>query len=100
VARGDAALAALLAVGIEASVRAVLDVDRFDTSSDQEYVDRLFVPGLRRAGDFGTAALSRDGLIIVHNAGARFTVKGLQVRPQPLSVKEIVEVITSQGPRP
>jgi len=100
VARGDEALAALLALGIEPSARAVLDVDRFDTSSDQEYADRLFVPGLRRAGDFGTAALSRDGLIIVHNAGDRFTVKGLQVRPQPLSVKEIVEVITSQDPRP
>jgi len=27
-------------------------------------------------------------------------VKGLQVRPQPLSVKEIVSIITSVGPRP
>jgi len=27
-------------------------------------------------------------------------VKGLQVRPQPLSVKEIVSIITSPGPRP
>jgi len=100
VARGDAALAALLAVSVEPSSRAVLDVDRFDISSDQEYVDRVFVPGIRRAGDFQTAAASKDGLVIVHNAGDRFAVKGLQVRPQPLSVKEIVSIITSVGPRP
>jgi hypothetical protein len=100
VARGEAALAALLAVSIEPSAKAVLDVDRFDVSNDQLYAERVFIPGLRRAGDFATAALSRDGLIVVHNAGDRFTVKGLQVRPQQLLVNEIVDVVTSVGPRP
>jgi hypothetical protein len=100
VARGDAALAALLAASIEPVPVAVLDVDRFDTSNDQQYVDRLFIPGIRRAGDFQTAALSRHGVTIVHNAGDRFTVKGLQVRSQALPTKEIVEALTAPPPKP
>src|SRR5205807_4943171 len=51
VADGDAALAALLAVSIWPVERAVLDVGAFDSSSDASFLERLYIPGLRRAGD-------------------------------------------------
>ena len=51
VAAGDAALAGLLALAIETERRAVLDVGDFDTASDAAFVERLYMPGLRRAGD-------------------------------------------------
>jgi dienelactone hydrolase len=99
VARGDAALAALLAIGIEPSPVAVLDVERFDTSNDQNYVDRLFIPGIRRAGDFQTADDSQRGVTIVHNAGDRFAVKSVDVRAQSLTTNDIVAAITAPAPR-
>ena len=48
---GDAALAGLLASAIETGRLAILDVGDFDTSSDAAFVERLYMPGLRRAGD-------------------------------------------------
>ena len=52
VADGDAALAAFLARAVVPIPASVLDVGRFDTSSDAAYIDRLYIPGLRRAGIF------------------------------------------------
>ena len=48
---GDAALAGMLALAMETGRRAVLDVGDFDTSSDAAFLERLYMPGLRRAGD-------------------------------------------------
>lgn len=95
VARGDAALAALLAASVEPVSVAVLDVDRFDTSDDQNYLDKLFIPGLRRAGDLQTAVRARPGRTIVHNAGDRFIVKGLEPLSKTLTTKEIVDAIVT-----
>jgi hypothetical protein len=71
VASGDAALAALLAAALVPGRAAVLDIGRFDTSSDQDFLDHLYVPGLRRAGDLGTAAELAGSQVVVHNAGER-----------------------------
>jgi hypothetical protein len=90
VADGDAAPAALLASAIVPVRRAVLDVGRFDTSSDAAFLDRVYIPGLRRAGDFQTAASMAGGEVIVHDAGDAFRVTGLHVRPQKLTAREIV----------
>ena len=98
VARGEAALAALLAASVEPVSVAVLDVDRFDTSDDQAFVDRLFIPGLRRAGDLQTAARTGPAVTIVHNAGDRFDVKGLQPQPRPLTTAEVVKAILAARP--
>jgi hypothetical protein len=92
VADGDAAPAALLASAIVPVRRAVLDVGRFDTSSDAAFLDRVYIPGLRRAGDFQTAASMAGGEVIVHDAGDAFRVTGLHVRPQKLTAREIVAV--------
>jgi hypothetical protein len=93
VASGDAALAGLLALGIAEAPLAILDVDRFDRSSDAAFLERLDIPGLRRAGDLATAASLARGTVIVHDAGDRFAVTGIDIRPEQLAVPEIVTVL-------
>jgi hypothetical protein len=93
VAGGDAALAALLAAAVVDMPAAVLDVGGFDTSDDQQFVERLYVPGLRRAGDLQTAADVAKGRIVLHNAGETFAVNGARVQRTPMSAKEIVAAI-------
>ncbi len=89
VADGDAALPALLAAAIAPVRRAILDVDRFDTSNDQQFIDRVDIPGLRRAGDFQTAASMAGSNVVAHNAGDRFAVRGIRVEARQLTPKEI-----------
>jgi hypothetical protein len=98
VADGDAALAALLASGFAPTPIAILDVGRFDTSSDAAYVERLYIPGLRRAGDLQTAASLARGKVLVHNAGDRFAVSGVEVRARSLTPEEIVRTLRQVAP--
>ena len=93
VADGDVALAAILAAAIVPLPIAVLDVGRFDTSSDAQYVERLYIPGLRRAGDLQTAASLARGKVLVHNAGDRFGVSGVEVQARPLTPEEVVRTL-------
>lgn len=90
VASGDAALAGLLASAVEPGRSAVLDVGVFDTASDASFVDRLYTPGLRRAGDLSTAAAMAGDRVVVHNAGERFTLSGRPVRREKLSGRELI----------
>jgi hypothetical protein len=89
VADGDAALAALLAAAIAPASRAILDVGGFDTTSDAAFLDRVYIPGLRRAGDFQTSAAMIRADVTVHDAGDGFRVTGLQVEPRKLTAREI-----------
>lgn len=93
VAEGDAALAAILAAAIVPIRVAVLDVANFDTASDQAFVDHLYIPGLRRAGDFQTAAGMARGELIIHNAGTSFAVPALHPQPSKLAAAEIAAVV-------
>ena len=70
VARGDTALAGLLAAAVAPVSLAVLDFEGFDHDQDAHYVDRLYIPGLLRAGGLRTAAWMARGHVIVHNAPA------------------------------
>jgi hypothetical protein len=90
VASGDAALAALLASAVGTPRIAVLDPGAFDTSKDAEFVDRLYVPGLRRAGDLATAAAIAGSAVVIHGAGERFVLDGVNVSRTRLTSKEIV----------
>jgi hypothetical protein len=90
VADGDAALAGALALAVAPAARAVLDVGEFDTSSDAAYIERLYVPGLRRAGDLQTALAMAKGPILIHDAGARFDVRGPTIEPRKIDASEIV----------
>ena len=93
VAAGDAALAGLLALAIQTERRGVLDVGDFDVSSDAEFVARLYMPGLRRAGDLATAAALTGERAVIHNAGPRFTIDGSPLRREKLTAKEILALL-------
>jgi len=93
IAEGDAALASILAGAIVPIPLAILDINRFDPSSDQAFVDHLYIPGLRRAGDLTTAAAMALGEIVVHNAGASFSVTGLHAHDAKMSATEIVALL-------
>jgi hypothetical protein len=93
IADGDTALAAILAAAIVPVRLAILDVNGFDSSSDQAFVEHLYIPGLRRAGDLQTAASMFRGEVIVHNAGTSFTVPTLHPRTAKLSPTEIVALV-------
>ena len=93
VASGDAALAGVLALAIETDRRGVLDVGDFDTSSDAAFVNRLYMPGLRRAGDLTTAGSLLGDRAVIHNAGARFNIEGAAVNRAKLSPREIIALL-------
>src|SRR5207253_1207652 len=55
---GEAGLPTLLACALAPSIgRVAIDTNGFPNEDDQAYVDGLFAPGLRRAGDLRTAAM-------------------------------------------
>jgi hypothetical protein len=90
VANGDAALAALLAASVATPRLAVLDVGAFDTSNDTGFADRLYVPGLRRAGDLATAAAVAGDRVVIHGASATFALEGISALQTRMTAKEIV----------
>jgi dienelactone hydrolase len=93
VAAGDAALAGLLALAIETERRALLDVGDFDTANDTAFLDRLYMPGLRRAGDLSTALALAGDRAVIHNAGPRFNLDGSPVRREKLTPTEIIALL-------
>lgn len=93
VAAGDAALAALLAAAIAPARVAILDVGDFDTSSDADFVERLYVPGLRRAGDLQTAGRMARSELVIHNAGGRFHISGVRAQRRELTAREVAALL-------
>jgi len=71
---GAAGLPALLARGVvPCEGKTIVDVNQFDNSSDKTFVETLYSPGLRRAGDLRTAALLiAPGPLCLHNARTVF----------------------------
>jgi hypothetical protein len=90
VADGDSALPALLAAAVVPVRQVVANVAGFDTASDAQFLDRVYIPGLRRAGDFQTAAAMARGEVIAHGAGEAFRVTGIRIEPRPLTPAQIV----------
>ncbi|MEO8522405.1 MAG: hypothetical protein ABI603_13645 [Acidobacteriota bacterium] len=95
VASGDAALAALLAAAVVPLRAAVLDVQRFDASSDADYLAHLDMPGLRRAGGLQTAVAAAGPSLVIHNAGDHFAIRGPRIESRPLTAPEIVAALQS-----
>ncbi|MGH9310299.1 MAG: hypothetical protein ACRD1U_13045, partial [Vicinamibacterales bacterium] len=93
VASGDAAIASLLAAAIAEPRVAVLNVGEFDTSSDDDFVRRLYIPGLRRAGDLQTAAALAGNRVVIHNAGEHFALRGVEVDRKKMSPRDIATAI-------
>jgi hypothetical protein len=49
------------------------DLNNFQADNDAEYLEKFFIPGIRRAGDFRAAAvLATQGKLLIHNAPASF----------------------------
>jgi hypothetical protein len=73
----------------------VVDAAGFDSSSDEAFLSRLPIPGIRRAGDFYTAVAAAPLTpLIIYNTGARFRTdhladlyralgRGAEFRAQP-----------------
>ena len=93
VADGDAGLAGLLAAAVVPVTRAILDVGRFDLSSDAAFLERLYIPGIRRAGDLRTAAAMATGSLHVHNAGDRFSIEGHVTQAGKLTPEQILQLL-------
>jgi hypothetical protein len=93
VADGDWSLPALLAAAVTPVSRVIVDVDRFDTGSDQAFVERLYMPGLRRAGDLQTAMAMTSASVIVHNAGDHFTLDKARVQRDKITLERLVELV-------
>jgi len=54
-------------------VNLAADLAQFRTEADEEYLDKFYIPGLRKAGDFRAAAVvDTEGRVLLHNAGAHF----------------------------
>ncbi len=92
VADGDPGLAALLALAVVPGRRAVIDAGRFDLTDDAQLLEHVYIPGLRRAGDFTTAAPMAGPRVVIHNAGDRFVVPGARVERDRLPVSAIVDL--------
>ena len=77
---GTAGLWALLAAALDPGIESVVaDLDQFDATDDSAYVTDLFIPGLRRAGDFrAVAALTSDRKLLLHNAHAAFPAEAFR----------------------
>jgi dienelactone hydrolase len=54
-------------------VNLAADLVQFAADTDSEYVDKFFIPGLRRAGDFRAASvLNTQGRSLIYNASSQF----------------------------
>jgi hypothetical protein len=91
VAAGDNALAAILASAVVIPPVAILEVGDFNTSDDATYVEKLYVPGLRRAGDLDTAAAVAGDAIVIHGAGDRFALANTKIARDRLDAAGIVQ---------
>jgi hypothetical protein len=69
-------------------VNLAADLAQFRSGTDAEYIDKFFIPGLRRAGDFRAAAtLNAQGKVLVHNASTEFPAEWAQSSAQAAGSK-------------
>jgi hypothetical protein len=92
IADGDAGLAALLAAAIVPVRKTIANVSGFDTSDDRAFLERLYIPGLRRAGDFATVAAMLHGETVVHDGRDRFHAGAIRVERDVLTPRQIAEL--------
>ena len=90
-------LAAVLAMAVSRPRIAILDVESFDISNDDDYLRRLFIPGLRRAGGLQTAGGFLPEGSVIHNAGERFTIDRVKSRPAKMTPREIADAVATRA---
>jgi len=102
---GQAGLWCLLARGLAPGVnQTIVDADQFDYNDDDAWVKQLFIPQVRRAGDFRTVAvLIAPGKLVIHNASRSFPTgwfqdaysvirspESLHIQPEKMEVESIL----------
>jgi dienelactone hydrolase len=98
VGAGPGGLWALLARAVSAAVgapkfrRTVADAARFPSSDESAYLERLFIPGILRAGGFQSVPKEN---VLIHNSGGVFHAPG-DLREAALTAAEIARSI--EGP--
>ena len=93
VASGDAAPAGLLAAAIVPGRRAVLDMGGRAFTGDDEFVERLYIPGLRRAGDLATALAIAGDRVVIHNTADGFAQAASHAPRPAMTPREIVALV-------
>lgn len=90
IALGKTGTLALLARGLAPKLdRMVADAAGFDATSDQEFLARLPIPGIRRAGDFSTAiTLAPLTPLLIHNTNGKFRTERISETYQRLGRAE------------
>ncbi len=88
-------------------IRLIGDLGQFDAASDSEFTNKLFIPHLRKAGDFrGASVLLAGHKTLLHNVNEAFprdwieasflaagTEDMLELQPTALSEQELIERI-------
>ncbi len=94
---GDAGLWCLLAAPLADSLHSVVvDAAGFD-GSDDAYMNRLYIPGLRRAGDLRAAqALLAPTPLVIYNTGGVFDTAWARKAYETAGVEERLEIL--EGP--
>jgi len=107
---GLAGLWTLLARGLTSDIAlTIADAARFDYDDDNQWVEQLFIPHLRRAGDFRTAAaLAAPGRLFIHNLAASFPAQwfrsvyaavgasaALRLRPEKAEAASILNALST-----
>jgi hypothetical protein len=90
-------------------VNLAADLAQFRVDRDEEYLERFYIPGLRKAGDFRAAAvLSSGSKLLLHNAAPEFpsdwvrdssraSGSAAEVRAAPASETELLSWLASEG---
>ena len=92
--------------------RTLVDVSRFSSEEDRAYLEHLYVPVLRRAGDFKTAAMLGPATrLLIHNTGESFETDWfrqayelagktdlLEIEPARLSREQALAWLSQAGP--
>jgi dienelactone hydrolase len=88
-------------------VNLAADLVQFAADNDAEYVEKFFIPGVRRAGDFHAASvLNTQGRALIYNAGPQFPAdwarqaakaagSELDLRPAGVPEAELVTWLTA-----
>lgn len=100
---GEAGLWCLLARGLASNVNlTIVDANKFDYNDDNIWVDKLFIPHIRKAGDFKTSAvLIAPDKFIIHNVSESFPSEWFReiynVAGYPEAVKVFANVLDNNS---
>ena len=80
--------------------RTLVDVSRFSSEEDRAFLEHLFVPVLRRAGDFKTAAMLGPATgLLIHNTGESFDTGWFRQAYELAGRTELLEIESARRSR-